>query len=152
MKSIRIALHVLPVSENEYVLLEDNLEGFCFSKEKMTGHGNDGTYVLDKCISWMEWRLANLNPFEVLRCFTVEVEGKRSSSLLASWHAEGEKMEMLIDFWTFLCVLKRKGCLPCYACGRKMFYVGKQLRGVFCFCFFGFCFQWKKNMCDRPLQ
>ena len=35
-----------------------NFERFFFFKEKKTGHCNGGTYILDKCISWMEWRLS----------------------------------------------------------------------------------------------
>ena len=141
------------MSENDCVLLEDNLEGSCFSKGKnwqviammapmsltSASLGWSGAYPFESL-----WSL------EVLHCRRGE---KRTSSLLASWHALGEKMEMLIDFWTCLCLLwKERIAFHVIPVAAKMFYVGKQLRGVFCFCFFGFFFNGRKNMCDRPLQ
>ena len=62
------------------------------------------------------------------------------------------KEEMLIVFWTCLCLLC-KGNIGCHVIpvAGKMFYVGKQLTGVFVFFFLVF-FNGRKNLCDRPLQ
>ena len=60
-------------------------------------------------------------------------------------------MEMLIDFWTFLCCYERIVFHVIPVAENKCFLLEDNLEGCFVLVF-GFCFSMEENMYDRPLQ